>query len=317
LTTTTCDASEEGEEKHEEEYEPVDAILYPFFILALGVVSYWLLSCYAPWLPYTAVMFVLGTVIGAGATTQTRENLLNESITVWWLNIGSEVLLVAFLPGLIFSDAAAQNTHLFRVAFWQCLVFAFPMVLAGTTLTALVAYYIFPYDWSFNLAMTFGAILSATDPVAVAALLETVGAPPRLKVHIAGESLLNDGSAIVFFTIFSQRYLFGLGVDGVGEEIDGPKGVNIFFRLSCGGFCVGLFFALGLLSILSTLNRRLEKEENITQVGATVTMAYLCYFVAEVAWETSGVIAVVTLGVSRKKSKETCNDKLVVHWNGS
>ena len=60
------------------------------------------------------------------------------------------------------------------------------MVLAGTTLTALVAYYIFPYDWSFNLAMTFGSILSATDPVAVAALLDQVGAPPRLKIHIAG-----------------------------------------------------------------------------------------------------------------------------------
>lgn len=39
---------------------------------------------------------------------------------------------------------------------------AFPMVLAGTALTAVVAFYLFPYDWSFNLAMTFGAILSAT-----------------------------------------------------------------------------------------------------------------------------------------------------------
>ena len=44
--------------------------------------------------------------------------------------------------------------------------------------------------------MTFGAILSATDPVAVSVLLNEVGAPPRLKIHISGESLLNDGSAI-------------------------------------------------------------------------------------------------------------------------
>lgn len=68
------------------------------------------------------------------------------------------------------------------------------MVLAGTALTALVAFYIFPYDWSFNLAMTIGSILSATDPVAVSALLEEVGAPPRLKVHVSGESLFNDGA---------------------------------------------------------------------------------------------------------------------------
>ena len=101
------------------------------------------------------------------------------------------------------------------------------MVLAGTCLTALVGYYVLPFGWSFNLAMvsviggfysvtkllfcsvpliliylcdiavtsigvvkTFGSILSATDPVAVAALLEEVGAPPRLKIHIGGESTL-------------------------------------------------------------------------------------------------------------------------------
>jgi len=79
------------------------------------------------------------------------------------------------------------------------------MVLAGTALTALIAYYIFPYGWSFNLAMTFGAILSATDPVAVAALLEQVGAPPRLKVHIAGEALLNDGAAVSVFTWSKEK----------------------------------------------------------------------------------------------------------------
>lgn len=62
-------------------------------------------------------------------------------------------------------------------------VFAFPMVLAGTSLTALVAYFIFPYGWSFDLCMTFGSILAATDPVAVAVLLNELGAPPRLKVR--------------------------------------------------------------------------------------------------------------------------------------
>ena len=73
---------------------------------------------------------------------------------------------------------------------------AFPMVLAGTTLTAMVGHYILPYGWSWAFSMMFGAILSATDPVAVSALLNEVGAPPRLRIHISGESLLNDGSAI-------------------------------------------------------------------------------------------------------------------------
>ena len=61
-------------------------------------------------------------------------------------------------------------------------IFAFPMMLAGTVATALVAYFIFPYGWSFDLCLTFGSILAATDPVAVAVLLNQLGAPARLKV---------------------------------------------------------------------------------------------------------------------------------------
>ena len=91
-----------------------------------------------------------------------------------WVSINGEVLLLVFLPGLIFKDAYSQNTHLFIFALGQLLNFAFPMVLAGTAMTALVGYYIFPFGWSFDLAMTFGSILAATDPVAVAALLEEV-----------------------------------------------------------------------------------------------------------------------------------------------
>lgn len=53
----------------------------------------------------------------------------------------------------------------------------------GTALTACVAYFIFPYGLSLDLSMTFGAILLATDPVAVAVLLNELGAPPRLKVE--------------------------------------------------------------------------------------------------------------------------------------
>lgn len=102
--------------------------------------------------------------------------------------------------------------------------------------------------------MTFGSILSATDPVAVAALLEEVGAPPRLKVHIGGESLLNDGAAIVFFGIFVERYLAELNI-GVGEDIDLATGVTLFLRKAVGGACIGVIFGVGLLIILKLLDR--------------------------------------------------------------
>ena len=113
----------------------------------------------------------------------------------------------------------------------------------------------------------------------------------------SGESLLNDGSAIVFFSIFSGLFLLELGVEGLGEQVNGLEGIKLFFRKSVGGACIGLFFGLGLLTLLYLLNRRLDREENVVQVGSTITLAYLCYFTAEVAWETSGVMAVVAMGV--------------------
>ena len=87
-------------------------------------------------------------------------------------------------------------------------------MLIGTALTALVGDYILPYGWNIWMGLTWGSILSATDPVAVSSLLKECGAPPRLKVLIAGESLFNDGSAIVFFTIFAQKWYTSLNVLG-------------------------------------------------------------------------------------------------------
>lgn len=296
------------EESYHEEIEPAYAVLYPSFILTLGVFIFYLLTRYLHFLPYTAVMFILGTLIGLGVSLGSRDSHVHQTV-VEWQNINSEVLLLVFLPGLIFKDALGQNVHLFWTALGQLLIFAFPCVLAGTVLTALVGYYIFPYGWSFNLAMTFGSILSATDPVAVAALLEEVGAPPRLKTHIAGESLLNDGSAIVFFAIFSEKFYSELNIPGFGEEVDFAKGVSLFCQKAFGGAAIGLVFGLGILYILFLLDRRFSREENVVQVTAVVGMAYLNYYVSDFIAKTSGVIATVVAGlVVRFAARASIND---------
>jgi hypothetical protein len=147
-----------GGEGHEEEAEPAVAVLFPSFSLAIGTFAYLTLTRFLPWFPYTALMFVSGAIMGISVVHLDHTNLLTESISEYWLNIDSEVLLLVFLPGLIGKDAMQLDATLFRASFWQCIVFAFPMVLAGTALTALVCYYIFPYGWSFNLAMTIGSV---------------------------------------------------------------------------------------------------------------------------------------------------------------
>jgi hypothetical protein len=141
-----------------EEAEPAVAVLFPWFSLAIGTFAYLVLTRLLPWFPYTALMFVSGAVMGISVVHLGHTNLLTESISDYWLNIDSEVLLLVFLPGLIAKDAMQLDATLFRASFWQCAVFAFPVVLAGTTLTALVCYYVFPYGWSFNLAMTVGSV---------------------------------------------------------------------------------------------------------------------------------------------------------------
>jgi NhaP-type Na+/H+ and K+/H+ antiporter len=173
-------------EEEEEGIEVVYAVLMPWFVQAVGVVVFYLLTRHVHAVPYTCVLFVTGTLMGVGAVRTQHSDQLTQSISLW-TNINAEVLFTVFLPGLLFKDALEINFHLFLASFGQLLLLAFPMVLAGTLLTAVAGMYVLPYDWTFHHALTFGSILAATDPVAVSALLNEVGAPPRLKTHVSGE----------------------------------------------------------------------------------------------------------------------------------
>jgi Sodium/hydrogen exchanger family len=177
------DAAASDEEGYSSE---VYAVLFPWVVQALGIVLYYLLSRGLHAIPYTGVLFIVGTCMGAGATHAGLDDQLTQSITMW-TNISHRVLFCTFLPGLLFKDALEINFHLFLASFWQVMYLAFPMVLGGTYMTALVGVYVFPYNWSLNTALTFGSILAATDPVAVCVLLNEVCAPPRLRMHISGE----------------------------------------------------------------------------------------------------------------------------------
>ena len=100
-------------------------------------------------------------------------------------------------------------------------------------------------------------------------------------MHISGESLLNDGSSMVFYNIFSNRFFFELGIDNFGKDIGWGEGFATFFHLSLGGVAVGLAFGLGTIFLLKLLNRRLSGEENVIQVCALISLAYLTYYVAD------------------------------------
>jgi sodium/hydrogen exchanger 10/11 len=83
------------------------------------------------------------------------------------------------------------------------MIMAGPMLIGSTYLTALMMTYIFGYtgDFTWEASLMYGSIVSATDPVAVVALLKELGASKRLATMIEGESLLNDGTAMVIFLV--------------------------------------------------------------------------------------------------------------------
>ena len=135
-------------------------------------------------------------------------------------------------------------------------------------------------------------------------------------MHISGESLLNDGSVVVLFNIFSQLFFYELDIPNFGEQFTLGEGFAYFFRLSLGGCAIGLAFGLGTVLMLKLLNRRLSDEENVVQVVLTVSSAYLAYFTSEIVCLCSGIMATIACGITVKVLGETfINDNsLTLHF---
>jgi len=164
--------------------------------------------------------------------------------------------------------------------------------------------------------LSFIAMLSGTDPVAVQSLLNSAGAPHRLNMHISGESLLNDGSVVVLSNIFSSLYFYELGIPAGFGTFSVGEGFAYFFRLSLGGCAIGFAFGVVTVLMLKFLNRRLADEENVVQVVLTVSSAYLSYFTSEIICLCSGIMATIACGITVKVLGETfINDyMLTLHF---
>ena len=165
-------------------------------------------------------------------------------------------------------------------------------MLGSTFLTGLAMRHILGYNetntngqFTWNAALLFGAIVSATDPVAVVALLKELGASKKLSTLIEGESLLNDGTAMVVFLVLLELVE---GVDLTWGDI-----ILKFVRLSFGGPLLGAVFGGFVSLILQRIHNNFVLEVNITIVAA-----YLVFFLAEnTGLHVSGILALVALGV--------------------
>lgn len=160
--------------------------------LFLGLVSLFCINHFFPKTPYTLALFAWGMMLEAvhhhAAPRPLPLGALSKSLRAWG-KIDPHLLLYAFLPILLFGDAMTVNTHLLWQKLPHVLILAGPGVVLGTFALAAFAYGCLPYDWPFAFCLVFGSILSATDPVAIVALLKNLGASPALTMVIMGESL--------------------------------------------------------------------------------------------------------------------------------
>lgn len=140
------------------------------------------------------------------------------------------------------------------------------------------------------MCMLFGSILSATDPVAVVSLMKNAGAPSSLTILIVGESLLNDGVAIVLYKLYHSMMR--------GSSLDGSEVIAYFFKMCIGSPLFGMaggFIGVYCLSKASTPS---SKDDVTIQVAVSLCCAYLVFFFAEYELKLSGVLATVGAGVA-------------------
>ena len=123
-------------------------------------------------LPYTVVLIVLGMLI---ASVTSWPPLAFIDLYLQIAHLDPHLMLIIFLPTLIFESAFALDVHTFKKMIGQAIVLAGPGLLVSSFLLSILTRYIFPYHWSWTVSMLFGTILSATDPVAIVALLKEIG----------------------------------------------------------------------------------------------------------------------------------------------
>jgi CPA1 family monovalent cation:H+ antiporter len=224
--------------------------------------------------PYTVALVLTGLGIGALGVLEPP-------------HLTKELLFAVFLPGLLFEAAFHLDFAAVRGNARTILSLAVPGVVAAIGLTAVFTTFIvqgLAVDPSFTLAfgLVFAAVIAATDPIAVIALFRSLRVPKRLSVLVEGESLLNDGTAIVFFTLI-LAYV-------TGETPTAGSLVLSFLKTTLGGALVGALVG----SAASALTKRVD--EPAIEITLTVIAAYGSFVAAE-QYHLSGVIATVAAGM--------------------
>jgi len=217
-------------------------------------------------LPYAVGLVLIGLVLTFLTATETI--------------ISPDIILALLVPPLVFEAAFHIRLEDLRRDFWLILTLAVPGVILTTLLVGGVVAW--GTGMAISAALVFGAIISATDPVSVVTLFRRLSVPRRLPLLLEGESLFNDGTAIVMFSIM-------LGIAEAGN-FNFAVSTRDFIKIAGGGVLIGV--ALGTL-ISQFINRI---DDPLVETTLTTVLAFGSYLIAE-SMGVSGVLAVVAAGI--------------------
>ncbi|MEC7875777.1 MAG: cation:proton antiporter [Pseudomonadota bacterium] len=274
-----------------------EIILVVMGLLAVSMMAAAVCS-YIP-IPYTVFLVILGMFLGSLARQNTELNFLLD------FQLSPDLVLYLFLPVLVFESAINLDARSLIKDIVPILVLAIPALVISTAIIGLGLWFI--EDFNIIYALIFGALISATDPVAVISLFKELGAPHRLTILVEGESLLNDATAIVLFNI-----LLGISIWEQFGVFDFYVAIAEFFKVFFGGLSIGIIIGIITSEILHRIHANIS-----AYLIMSIVVAYSSFAISEHLMHVSGVMAVVSsaitlglLGVSRipQRERETVDE---------
>jgi len=231
--------------------------------------------------PYTIGLVIVGIILA----------FLIEDISVLSglreIGLTQDIILFIILPALIFDASINIDSRMLVKEFIPVIALAAPGLIISTIIIGFFMNWLTPLSLGF--AMLFGALISATDPVAVIALFKDIGAPKRLTLLVDGESLFNDATAIVAFNIILAIVVSGVKINGSEFLFASLDFAYVFL----GGIVVGV-----ILGTLASFLLKLIPDDPMVQISITVIAAYTAFIVAQYYFDLSGVMATLGAGIA-------------------
>ena len=227
-------------------------------------------------IPYTVALVIGGLVLGS-VHLPIVETLVTKQPD--WLT--PNIVLVIFLPALLFEGSLKLQVRQLRESALPIALLATAGVLVATLVTGLASHWLLGLP--LLVALVFGAITAATDPISVLSIFKEMVVPRQLSVVVEAESLFNDGTAAVLFTVLAGGVISG--------SLSLGAGVLNFIVEVFGGVAVGV--VLGY--IFSKFIQRID--DPAIEITLTTVLAYGSYLAAQTL-HLSGVIATVAAGLT-------------------